>query len=493
MPQFCLSWGIYSLLEEYKDAVLLCCERDEDMEQLRHLCLQYGVDRLPCYLDVDNDRRIYNGSLLSEDGNGSSAEDRVCELFQQGLTLHEACDWVHAAAAFAAALELDPAHAKASFNLASICHLLDLPTLAVHACAQVLLRTPQDMTTHAFLWALAQNAQASPALLPCCIRAYKSLAAGGDLHGAHKLAALTGTGSTSRRGDPNYARQIYDDMGSVFEGKLVDHLGYRGPWQLHEMVCEVLSAGHGWTNAEDVTPKGSWRILDLGCGSGLCGKVFSDFSSQNMNPLVVASSCAKTVADDSSELVRAARQPGAMIAGADVSSKMVDISRSSGFYHSLACCDLLAALAAMAEAELDLVIAADTFIYVGALGNTFASVGKVLRPGGFFAFSIEDLDKSPMKMSPASVTDSCTAGDDKIDNGSDCKTDEEGDISGAVPGWGAALLSSARFAHSVVYIERLAHLHGLRVLLRREVVLRCESLTPLTGQLFVLVLETERK
>ena len=47
--------------------------------------------------------------------------------------------------------------------------------------------------------------------------AYRRLAAGGDCLAASKLAALTGEGRLAARGDPAYARRIYDDMADAFE------------------------------------------------------------------------------------------------------------------------------------------------------------------------------------------------------------------------------------------------------------------------------------
>jgi hypothetical protein len=139
-------------------------------------------------------------------------------------------------------------------------------------------------------------------------------------------------------GDPRYAQRIYDDMGDQFEDKLVMKLGYRGPWNLYELLREVIEeedegegegerereregiegdgeegegkgerggGGGGGECNENIEPnnkhfsnetvipnerkrnlgerknskypkKGFWRILDLGCGSGLCGKVFQE-------------------------------------------------------------------------------------------------------------------------------------------------------------------------------------------------------------------------
>ena len=96
------------------------------------------------------------------------------------------------------------------------------------------------------------------------------------------------------RGDPQYARFIYDDMKDAFESKLVSHLSYRGPWLLLEMleiylgtndksnVCGALSSPPSSSSSKHASllsprnhpPYGKWRIFDIGCGSGLVGKVF---------------------------------------------------------------------------------------------------------------------------------------------------------------------------------------------------------------------------
>lgn len=457
-------------------------EDESSMALVRKLLLRCGVESLPCLVDSGSgtsEPRVSAGVF------GESATD----LFGLALEKHNACDWVAAAALFSRAVALDPAHTKARFNLASLCQMLELPTLAVHQLAQVLLREPDDMTSHAFLWALTQSAQtASPELLPCCVRAYKALAAAGDLKASHKLATLTGEGQTSRKGDPNYARQIYDDMGSCFEGKLVDHLGYRGPWQLHEMLLELLAAEQpqesGSLAASVWPPMGAWRVLDLGCGSGLCGKVFAALSSDNV-ALLSGPAAEPAKPDDITGLLDVAKAgSGAFMAGVDVSSRMVDITRAGGCYHSLACCDLQAALGTFRGSELDLVLVADTFIYVGALGSTFAAVRRALRRGGLFAFSTEDLEASPMRSVPPMAE---CGGDSPLSVTVPAQAEDSEDIPGAVPGWGAALLTSARFAHSVRYIQDLAAMHALQVLRRKEVVLRTESTVPLAGQLFVLV------
>ena len=67
---------------------------------------------------------------------------------------------------------------------------------------------------------------------------------------------------------------------------------------------------------------------------------------------------------------------------------MLAKARERGLYQSLEQCDLKDALATP-DARWDMIVAFDTFPYLGALEETFAAVAEVLRPDGWFAFSTE--------------------------------------------------------------------------------------------------------
>ena len=73
---------------------------------------------------------------------------------------------------------------------------------------------------------------------------------------------------------------------------------------------------------------------------------------------------------------------------------------------------------------LDLCVAADVLVYVGALEGFVAAAAKAIKPGGLLAFSVEDLGASEL---PA----------------------------GADLAPGFLLLASGRFAHSREYVCRL--------------------------------------
>lgn len=447
-------------------------------EVARKLLERFRICCVPCIVDLSAAQRSSAVVLLEPEpildldhADGSSAMlepavlSQVGALFTQAMGLYDSFDLSGACSAFVELLRVNARHKKARFNLASLCHTLELPSLAVHHTTWLLLMDPEDMTAHSLLWALAQ---ASPEIAESCIASYRLLASRGDIKAAHKLATLTGEGGTAVRGDPDYARKIYDDLAGAFEGRLVDRLGYKGPWQLEEIVSSVVCA-----DPNGFPRDGHWKVLDLGCGSGLVGKVFASYCHSNQDFLSAESHMSPSALEDLSCLL-SVKSAAAFMAGVDVSIRMVEITRSNARYHGLACCDLQEALKALSGAALDMVIAADTFIYVGALGSTFAAVKRALRESrGLFAFTTEDLEASPMRLPlPATSSSVTPLGDD--------------DIAGAVPGWGAALLSSARFAHSTQYIQQLAALHGLVLLRRQPVVLRTEGTVPLTGHLFLL-------
>ena len=94
--------------------------------------------------------------------------------------------------------------------------------------------------------------------------------------------------------------------------------------------------------------------------------------------------------------------------------------------------------------SFDLVIAADVFIYIGELDETFCHVGRLLRPGGWFAFSTEERGV-----------------DDYV------------------------LLPTGRYAQSQAYVRRLAS-HGFSITVEDTAVIRLEGGMPLMGRLYLL-------
>ncbi len=151
--------------------------------------------------------------------------------------------------------------------------------------------------------------------------------------------------------------------------------------------------------------------------------------------------------------------------GVDLSPKMVAKAQATGHYTEVRAQDASEAVAREAPGGLDLLLSADTFIYVGALEGCFAGAARALRrPGGLFAFSIEAL------------------------GGGGGNEDDGGD---GAKGKGFRLVLSGRYAHTPAYVEALAARHGLAVRAKEAVVVRQESGQPIAGWIYVLEAQAE--
>ena len=161
----------------------------------------------------------------------------------------------------------------------------------------------------------------------------------------HVLAALTGEHSPTTT-PASYVRKLFDPYARDFDAHLVGQLDYRVPEQLLDAVLCV-------------SPRGQFDILDLGCGTGLCGVAF--------------------------------RAHAKILTGVDLSPGMIAQADARGIYGRLITGDLAEAMRDQEE-NCDLVLAGDLFVYVGDLSGVFRAVARTLRGGGLFAFSLERHD-----------------------------------------------------------------------------------------------------
>lgn len=432
---------------------------------------QHAITKVPALLRKEGDSFVLLADSLEPLQSSDEPFDSA-SLLRTGLNSYEEMRMTDALIAFDQLLTREPNHAEALFNAACIYHFWSLPILAVPYLERVLQANSTDAVAHTLLWNLATSSD-DPPPLSVIIATYERLASRGDAQATTRLSVLTGKGDGAVRTDREYVRHVFDNMASVFEEKLTQHLQYDAPWILEQQIASFLTSDQSAETAELLKRKGNWRIFDLGCGSGLCAKVFRDYFAP---PSSDVSETHRSIASIGNSIESAA-------IGVDISPKMVDICHGLSLYSSLSCADVydalheyLSALSSVPEASrelhrLDMVIAADTFVYVGALGRFFHLTQDILKKGGLFAFSTEDLDLSPMK----------------VDNGSsEPALDNEWEPEGAVPGWGAKLLKSARFGHSNRYIEELAGRYHFRVVAHTGKTLRTEGTTPLQGSMFVL-------
>ena len=161
---------------------------------------------------------------------------------------------------------------------------------------------------------------------------------------AIRLAALH-LAPAPERAPPAYVATLFDQHAEVFDGMLVDQLGYHVPMLIREAI---QSLGFGPFE----------RMLDLGCGTGLSGESLHDLCGCRT--------------------------------GVDLSEGMLEIAHEKEVYDALFSGDAEGFLAAAEPgARWDLIVATDVLPYLGATEGLFAGVAARLAPGGLFAFSTE--------------------------------------------------------------------------------------------------------
>ncbi|MEQ8249526.1 MAG: tetratricopeptide repeat protein [Alphaproteobacteria bacterium] len=159
------------------------------------------------------------------------------------------------------------------------------------------------------------------------------------------LAAIRGEPRISA--PPAYTKNLFDSYADRFDKHLTDDLKYDVPRLMRSAVDKVLG--------ESAAPA-SQRVVDLGCGTGLCGVAIADLA--------------------------------ASLHGTDIAPRMVTKAQERNIYNDIVCEDVVSYLTAR-PGSFDLALAGDVFIYVGDMEPCLCAAADALTPGGLFAFSVE--------------------------------------------------------------------------------------------------------
>lgn len=198
---------------------------------------------------------------------------------------------------------------------------------------------------------------------------------------------------------PAFVEALFDQYAPRFEQSLLGQLGYCAP----ELLARALE-GRRFA-----------RAMDLGCGTGLAGA--------------------------------ALRARCDWLEGCDISAAMLAEAAAKGVYDALDKRDL--GVMALGEARFDLILAADVFIYLGALERILGWSAGSMAPGGVLAFTVEEVDHAPVVLQP-----------------------------------------SRRFAHSRAYLDEVLAAAGFGAVQIEAVVLRMDRGEPVRGLL--VLAETQR-
>jgi predicted TPR repeat methyltransferase len=260
------------------------------------------------------------------------------------------------------------------------------------AAADLLEQALERAPNWAAAWFALGEAREKLGDLDAAAQAFRmSLAADpADAQGAMARLALVGQGEAPGALSPAYVARLFDDYARRFDRHLIKNLGYRAPALIADALSAVAS-GRRFAQA-----------LDLGCGTGLMGA--------------------------------ALRGKVDHLTGVDLSPAMIAKARERGIYDGLVVGDAAALLRCEPPGVFDLVVAADSLVYVGDLAALFAAVVRVLAADGLFAFSVETYNGDGFKLEP-----------------------------------------TMRFAHSRSYVEATAREAGLRPLLLQSASTRREA------------------
>lgn len=320
---------------------------------------QQAIAAKPDYAEAYNNhaavlckQRRYEAALLSC-RRALQLNPKFAEALNQlGIILHAMHDFEAAVVQYARVLQIQPGHAEAYCNRGMALHKLRRFQEAVDSYDQALRINPRFANAHLFransLHALERAEEA--------VTAY-ALAAehGADVEQVNYALAALGVVAAPAASPPGYVKALFDQYADHFDLHLLDGLQYQTPAILVEMVREFA-------------PAGTLDIVDLGCGTGLCGSLLKPF--------------AKT------------------LTGVDISPNMLEQAGKRAVYDHLACAEIVEFLGQRKDC-CDVVLAADVFVYLGELAGIFAAARQALRAGGIFAFSVEESEREDVVLRPS--------------------------------------------------------------------------------------------
>ncbi|WP_233903041.1 tetratricopeptide repeat protein [Stieleria maiorica] len=219
------------------------------------------------------------------------------------------------------------------------------------------------------------------------------------------------------RASSSYVKQTFDVFAERFES-LLTNLDYRAPELLANIIENLV--------ADD--DRGKLNVVDLGCGTGLCASYLRKYADH--------------------------------LVGVDLSPGMLARAQQKEQYDELIESELTEYLDACDE-TFDLMISADTLIYIGDLRSTFDAAARTLRPSGTLVFSLEKLSCDP-------APKSCGSPDDNAPNH-------------GLVGDGYQLGTSGRYQHTEACVRSWLEQSGFSTTVFTEAEVRKEGHESVTG------------
>jgi predicted TPR repeat methyltransferase len=345
-------------------------------------------------------------------------------FFLEGVRHCEAGRWLQAEQKFAAALSLAPARPSVLTNLGAVRLKLGRPDEALTLLQEAVALEPDNAEAlghcgtalaelgvpaqalqmfdralaldagSATIWRLRGTVLKELGRWDAAADSFReALVRGGDPDLLNYYLAGLEAAKPPKHAPRDYVEALFDNYAAHFDSHLVAALRYDAPPVLADRLA---ATGRRYANA-----------LDMGCGTGLCGRYLRPLADR--------------------------------LSGVDLSGKMLDKAQETGLYDELRQGDIVEFLARAGE-TYDLVVAADVFVYVGALDEVFSHAAKRIAAGGRFAFTVEESLGAELELRP-----------------------------------------SLRYAHSEAGLRRLADANGFRVAALEHRPVREDQRQPIPG------------
>lgn len=331
-------------------------------------------------------------ALDSDNMNLAQAE------FNYGVLEQERYDYSKALEHYEKCISLCPEHFAAHYNTASINQTLCNYQEALQYYKKALALKPGDVTCQYLITSLQQTKLSDEANK----NTQKLLTCANDSYPVPEKA-------------PNkYIENLFNSYAEVFEYELVDVLDYHTPETLHELFTDSINT----KNLNDLT------LLDLGCGTGLIGELFTAYCSY--------------------------------LTGVDLSQGMLDVASKKDIYNKLIKSDIADFLESNIENQqqkYNLITFADVLVYIGKLDQIFELCKQNLQTeseANYLLFSIELMPQIE-----------------------EVKQDY-------------LLNNTGRYSHSDQYIQKICQKLNYKVIKQKLVTLRKQHNQDVTGMIYLI-------
>jgi predicted TPR repeat methyltransferase len=307
----------------------------------------------PSYLDACNNL----GNIYKETGDMQKAAETYRKVIDMapdhagacnnlGVVLRNLGAYEESVRALLKAAELSPGNADVFQNLGNSYQEQDEYDKAAVAYQQAIAIKPHHKYAYESLWRMMlKTGQPDQAIdvLRRWIQADPE-----NPIARHHFSACMGENIPDRASQA-YIQDIFDKFAASFD-TVLNRLDYRAP----ELVTQAVSVLFP-------EPRPALRILDAGCGTGLCGPLLRPYAR--------------------------------MLVGVDLSSGMLNKARGRNLYDDLVEADLVDYLSRY-EAAFDVIVSADTLVYFGELGPFLRAAARALASAGCLVFTVEKSDEN---------------------------------------------------------------------------------------------------